>query len=99
MRSESLPVVCFDLGGVLAQICHSWDDACKRAGAGNVPPNGPHGLNSFAPLLRYQSGELAQECFLLELGAWLGIGIEDAKKVHGAILIDDYPGALQLVSD
>ncbi|HEU5480850.1 MAG TPA: hypothetical protein VFU90_13480, partial [Candidatus Tumulicola sp.] len=24
-------IVCFDLGGVLIRICHSWEEACRRA--------------------------------------------------------------------
>jgi FMN phosphatase YigB (HAD superfamily) len=100
MPPHAPAVVCFDLGGVLAEICHSWDEACRRSGVGQVPEDGPHGLNAFEPLVRYQAGALDEMQFLEELMSWLKLdSIEDAKKVHGAILIEDYPGALELVDD
>jgi FMN phosphatase YigB (HAD superfamily) len=100
MASTMLPVICFDVGGVLAQICHFWDDACKKAGVGTIPAGGPYGLNDFEPMIRYQAGQLPQEVFLEQLADWVGVdSVDNAKKVHAAILLDDYPGALELVQD
>jgi FMN phosphatase YigB (HAD superfamily) len=89
------PVVCFDLGGVLLQIGHSWNEACAVAG---VPePDGRVGLNSFEPLVRYQAKQMDEDAYLAALGEWLGIGLPEARTVHESIILGDYPGAFELV--
>ncbi len=92
------PVVCFDLGGVLLQICHSWNGACLHAGVPE-PEGGPRGLNDFEPLLRYQAGQMGEDAYLASLGEWLGVGASDARRVHESIVLGDYPGALELVKE
>lgn len=97
MASET--VVCFDIGGVLVQICHTWEDACRSAGVGSPPPGGPHGLNDFEPMLLYQAGHMEAETYLHRLADWLGTDRDGAERVHQAILCGDYPGALALVEE
>jgi HAD superfamily hydrolase (TIGR01509 family) len=94
--SEGKPVVCFDIGGVLVQIRHTWDAAVTAVGMKindrmKVPLNDAHAL------LEYQDGALTDAQYGERLAEWLNSTPEEALEVHAAILDQDYPGALDLV--
>jgi len=57
--SRSPEIVCFDLGGVLIRICHSWEEACLRANLS--PPNADPATAAArrALFVRHERGELA----------------------------------------
>jgi len=90
-------VVCFDIGGVLVRIRHTWNHAAEAAGLAAQLGNGTRRLNDSPDLIAYQAGEIELNEYSKRLGAWLGLGPEDAVRVHNQILIEDYPGAYDLV--
>jgi putative hydrolase of the HAD superfamily len=93
-------VVCFDIGGVLAQICHTWQDAAQVAGVTHGLPLSPSSrLIDLAEIHTYQSGELSYHEYLAALGTHLSCSAEDAERVHRGILVVEYPGVDQLEAD
>ncbi len=95
---DRLRIVCFDLGGVLLQIRHTWDEICEHLGVPG-PPNGPHPLNGFSAFREYQAGSIDAATYLQSLSGWFGGSVEEAEAIHGAILVADYPGAFELVGE
>jgi putative hydrolase of the HAD superfamily len=87
--------VVFDLGGVLVRIHHTWEAAARSVGVSGGAHLGR--LASYAPLSDYQGGTLSESAYLATLAKDLGCSIEEADRVHAAILGSDYPGAQQLV--
>ncbi len=97
MKSKT---ICFDLGGVLVKIHHTWNAAAQAAGIKLRPGLKPnYRLTEFVPLEKRQAGELNFDDYLQALGADLGISSEQARQVHAAILVGEYPGALVFVQD
>lgn len=97
--SSDLICVCFDLGGVLARIRHTWGEAMQGAGV-------ERGSEAFLslPLIacpafnEFQAGQRALDSYLVELGRFLGgINVDQALAVHQAILVGPYPGTHELV--
>ncbi len=89
--------VCFDLGGVLIQIHHSWEGALHAVGVGATNPVGP--LGGFPEFDEYQNGDIGLDQYATALGDYLGVGSDDAVRVHMAILRDEYPGVTSLVRE
>jgi HAD superfamily hydrolase (TIGR01509 family) len=88
-------VVCFDLGGVLARICHTWQDALSAAGYSpkreGLAPDAR--LQSFEQFDVYQKGEIDEENYGKELSRFLGdLGQEAALEVHKSIIDRPYAG-------
>jgi len=97
---SSVKAVCFDLGGVLVQINHTWPDAMKAAG---VAPNGvvlhDHTLSGCPLFDVYQDGRTDDETYVTALAKHLGVKVEDAKEAHKAILGQPYPGTPDLIDE
>ena len=101
MESNQTPyAVVFDLGGVLLNISHTWQDAAQTAGVTcrNLPAE-PTPLATLKLLELYQTGQLPAEEYLPALADFAGCDLEDAKDLHNGILVDEYPGALELVEE
>ena len=92
-------VVCFDLGGVLIQIHHSWQGAIVASGIlPSVPAREYGALGGFTEFERYQLGEVSHGDYVSALARYLGgTTPDDAHAVHMAILRDEYPGVSELV--
>ena len=89
-------VVCFDIGGVLVRIRHTWRDVL--AAVDLVPTwSEPRPHASDPVLCAYQDGTLQEAEYLDALSAHLGIERPQARRAHDAILDADYPGAFDLV--
>ncbi len=93
--------VCFDLGGVLIQIHHTWDEALAASGV--IPANPRDGigrLDGMSEFGEFQRGGITAEEYLKALAKHLG-GMSSSKAlaVHEAILREPYPGADRLVRD
>lgn len=95
----SFRAVCFDLGGVLIQIHHTWDDAIEASGVQFSRADiGP--LGGFETFEQYQDGQIDRSAYLTDLKLYLGVGsVEDAHKVHMAITRETYPGIDHLVRE
>jgi FMN phosphatase YigB (HAD superfamily) len=96
-------IVCFDLGGVLVNICHEWDDACRAAGVDlRTVPSGPAIDARLRDLLArlgtggISLGEWAERTSQTGGGAYTP---GELMRVHHAILQDERPGALALVDE
>ena len=91
--------VCFDLGGVLIQIHHTWDGAVKAARVSEARADiGP--LGGFETFEQYQDGRVGREEYLDSLRDYLGVSsVDEAHKVHMAILREPYPGVGDIVRE
>ncbi len=94
-------IVCFDWGGVILRICRSWEEGCRLAG---VPIHDQllvpeQRARRVALAEAYQRGELAcNEFFQALAGTTDGLLTpEQARSIHDAWLIDEYPGVGSLV--
>lgn len=92
--------VCFDLGGVLARICHTWGEVLRACGLPPHPPVMPAALSECPAFDLYQSGSLGLDDYLEQLGNYLG-GLDrtQALAAHNGILLGPYPGTAELVRD
>jgi glucose-1-phosphatase len=98
-------VVCFDLGGVLVRIVHSWAEACDRCG---IPLKNPEWIASETARSRrtlvvdkYQRGELESGAFYIALAAALD-GLytpAEVERIHRAWLLGEYPGFFEILED
>jgi len=92
--------VVFDLGGVMAEISHTWEDAALCAGVtcSNLRSHSTKltALDAFEP---YQAGQISLDEYLGRLAEFAGCSPEDALRVHNGILVEEYPGIRQLVDD
>jgi putative hydrolase of the HAD superfamily len=89
-----------DLGGVVLNICPTWEEALR--GAGVTAPGSIQGkvLNDFPQIHTFQKGEISYEEYCSALGDFLGgISPEDAAKVHLAILKEEIVGMSDLVAE
>lgn len=79
-------VICFDLGGVLAHVAHTWAEACEDA---SVPFNlsADIALGEAPPFEPYQAGQIDTETYVCELAAYLQLSHEEARKAHLHILL------------
>lgn len=102
--AQNLPhkyrLVVFDLGGVLARICHSWEEVAKTSGiASTLDPEGNSPLNAFPEFDGYQGGEVPLPAYLEALVRFTGCDPRDALRMHNGILVEPYPGSEELVRD
>ncbi|MEZ0325989.1 MAG: HAD family hydrolase [Fimbriimonas sp.] len=100
MGQSTRNVVVFDLGGVLARICHTWEEAADVAGVPHdLSPAGPTALGGFSGFDLYQAGKISFPVYLKELALFIGCSDEDSPKVHNSIIVEEYPGIRELVRD
>jgi putative hydrolase of the HAD superfamily len=87
----------FDLGGVVVDICHEWEEAAALA-AVPIRNSSPGRLADFSGTDAYNAAELSLDEYLEALADWLGCdGPAQALKVHNAILKAEIKGALELI--
>ncbi len=96
-----LRCVCFDLGGVLVQIHHTWDGAMAAAGVQSPLTDKQFGdLLAFDGLSKLHAERWEELEYFAELAKFLGgVSVEDARRVHAAILQDPYPGTLEFIEE
>ena len=93
-------VIVFDLGGVMAEISHSWEEAAAVAGVvcSNLK-GGNTKLASFHAFDLYQASEVSLVDYLFALAEFVGCDSSEALKVHNGILVVEYPGVGALVDE
>lgn len=85
------------------RICRSFGEACERAGLPVRDPEWMHGapaLDERRALIRsYQSGGMGTEQYLRAMADATGgrYSVEEARQIHDAWLVEEYPGVLALV--
>ena len=96
----SIRAVCFDLGGVVARISYHWAEILERNGFPIPPTLDPEQeLQSIPVFEAFQSGLIREEEYYRELGDALGLDPTQAKTAHLSILIEPFPGVLQIVEE
>ena len=94
-----ISTVVFDLGGVLARVARNWQEAGAKQGL-DLPSDRAVESLSLDPVLHaFQAAEITEQEYYERLSAWLSIEVPQAQKLHGDILIYEYPGALKLVQE
>lgn len=92
--------VCFDLGGVLVRIRPTWHQAIAACG---IEPDGEmNELDSRPEFREYQLGLIGEIPYLEALSKALGsdgVGIDVAKSIHEAILVEPYSETFELVTE
>lgn len=92
--------VCFDIGGVMIRICHTWNDALAQAGfTSSKHLQDALPLGGFPEFDAFQDGIISFEEYAIQLSDFLGIEPEQAKITHNAILKEMYPGTLEIVRE
>ncbi|MFM8640755.1 MAG: HAD-IA family hydrolase [Planctomycetota bacterium] len=93
-------LVVFDLGGVVVRICRGWDEACAAAGIDARPLRDPrsHG-HLIAPVVHaHQRGAMECDRYAAELASIVGgVTAQEARRVHDAWILGDYPGIAQAI--
>jgi len=92
--------VVFDLGGVMAEICHTWEEAAIFSGVVcHKLSDQKTRLSSFPAFDLYQSGKISLSAYLADLADFVGCKLEEALAVHNGILVVEYPGIGKLVQE
>ena len=93
-------IVVFDLGGVLAEISHTWEEAAACAGVtcANLRSHSTK-LASLEAFDQYQAGKISLDEYLEALAEFAGCPVEKALRVHNGILVTEYPGVAALVGE
>jgi FMN phosphatase YigB (HAD superfamily) len=96
-------LICFDLGGVLVEICRNWAEGCRAAGlevrsdsASAEADRVRRGLS-----ISLGKGDLSEDQWAERLSAELGALYSPAelKRIHHAWSQSEYPGALELIDE
>jgi FMN phosphatase YigB (HAD superfamily) len=102
-RAPKPRVVCFDLGGVLIDICHDWDEAYRAAGLDvrAIPSNPAVDARRRDLLARFDTGDISLDEWAEETSQ-IGGGTytpDELKRAHYAIAQGERPGALELIDE
>lgn len=84
--------VCFDLGGVLVNICHTWGETLSEDHNFDARP-----LGEYRRFHEYQNGAIRSEEYLEGLAGFLNVSSETARNAHQRILKRPFPSAESLV--
>lgn len=95
---DGFDAVCFDIGGVLAQIHHTWEEAAHAAGVRLMQDRRLGGHSGFPLFEDYQAGRCGAELYFERLAEYLGVTQEEAARVHMGILEGPCPGTDELVA-
>lgn len=95
---DAMRVVCFDVGGVLAEIRPVFADCARAVGLDPVPASlEGKKIGDLAFFDDYQAGRYTDDEFLQVFGDFMGVSAETAFRVHQAILVGPNPGTVELV--
>lgn len=86
-------IVVFDLGGVLARICHTWEEAITVAQVrSEFDLSGATDLGAYSGFEPYQADAIDSSTYLAGLADFVGCSPEDAIRVHNGIIRSEYDG-------
>lgn len=97
----AIRAVCFDLGGVVARISYHWAEMLQRNGfpvPEHILPD--HDLHYMPVFEAYQTGDVSTEQYFEVLADYLGrLSTSQAEQVHRNMLIEPFPGVLEIVQE
>jgi HAD superfamily hydrolase (TIGR01509 family) len=102
--NHRIKLVCFDLGGVVVRICHTWAEGCAAAGL-DVRAELPASMEMAAAWsyigAAYQCGRITGEQFAHKLSdAMDGLYTPaEVRAINDAWIIDDYDGIGELIDE
>jgi len=92
--------ICFDLGGVMVKVRHHWKDVLDQL---NIPHPSAEKLHDhryeWEIFKHFEIGKCSEEEYLIALGNYFNISVEDASHAHRAILLEEYPGLKEWTHD
>ena len=89
--------VCFDLGGVLFDIHHTWAAAAEAEGLTLPPGNDSLRLVDVPALHAFQEESIDYETYLAEISRQFALTTDQADRLHRGIVKGEFPGAADLV--
>jgi len=94
MPSESIKLVCFDIGGVLLRLCNGWSDALQRAGidASVLNTDFQNDTQFKDALHQFERGEIEQIQFTQRTSELTGLNPDQILAILDAWLIEPYGG-------
>jgi len=82
------------------QIHQTWQAAAAGVGVATKLPESPALLLPTLPALdEYQGGKRSFASYLEAAAEFLDCSVEDARRIHNGILVEEYPGIPRLVAD
>jgi HAD superfamily hydrolase (TIGR01509 family) len=97
---DPVEIVVFDLGGVLVQICATWEQAAVCAGvATSLPTGSATPFTALTAFDDYQAAKIDETEYLAALADRIGCSPVEARRVHNHILVEPFPGTDELVSE
>ncbi len=103
MDGKSIKAVVFDWGGVILQICRSWDEGCDRAGVERRDRPGGDAMTLERRRLNvaYQTGQIDCDTFFRNIASSTrGVySIDEVVRVHDAWLVREYTGVRTLIEE
>lgn len=98
-QGVGVKLVCFDLGGVLVRVGRTWREVVEYAGVHATFDEGLDSpLDACPGFATYQKGVLDERTYFSHLALYLGLEpASAAQRAHECILMDPYPGVLELV--
>jgi len=94
-------VVCFDLGGVLVEICRDWLQACQVAGLEPRPVPPDFDRQRSAAGADHQLGRMSDEDYYARVSEASAKSYDAAEvaRVHHAWTLGEYPGVDALIAE
>lgn len=91
--------ICFDLGGVILEINHTWGDAALDAEVDILSNHAAH-LTALPEFDDYNADDRELGRYLLALREFLGVESQDeCLDIHAAIVKGTYPGVIDLIKE
>lgn len=95
-------IVCFDLGGVLLELCQSWEQAWRRAGIEGPMPQARLHTQAYvqrASLQQYHAGRMSLSDFAHDLAHDLGVKANDVEAMYQSWVVGEFPDSARLIAE
>lgn len=103
MSDQGIKAVVFDWGGVILQICRSWEEGCARAGVPHRERPGGEAMTMERRRLNelYQTGMIDCDSFFQAVAATTSglYSVDEVIRIHDAWLVSEYAGVRELIQE
>jgi FMN phosphatase YigB (HAD superfamily) len=101
--ADEIGAVVFDWGGVILQICRSWEEGCRRAGVEHRDRPGGEAMDLERRRLNelYQTGKIDCDTFFRAISETTGgrYSVDEVVRIHDAWLVQEYAGVRELIAE